>query len=155
MITRRELLCRCANGFGSLALASLIAEESARAAADDPLLPKPPHFPARAKSVIFLFMEGGPSQMDSFDPKPAAGNDYCGPLNNPLATNADGIRIGELLPLLAKQADKFSLIRSMTHGDNGHETAAYLTQTGRRPGDHGKCGRPRPRSRVDGPGGPE
>ena len=51
------------------------------------------------------------------------------------ATNVDGIRIGELLQLLAKQADKYSLIRSMTHGDNGHETAAYLTQTGRRPGD--------------------
>ena len=45
------------------------------------------------------------------------------------------MRIGELLPMLAKQADKYSLIRSMTHGDNGHETAAYLTQTGRRPGD--------------------
>ena len=89
----------------------------------------------RAKSVIQIWLAGGPSHLDSFDPKPAAGNDYCGPLNNPIATNVDGIRIGELLPLLAKQADKFSLIRSMTHGDNGHETAAYLTQTGRRPGD--------------------
>ena len=89
--------------------------------------------PARAKSVIQIWLAGGPSHVDSFDPKPAAGNDYCGPLNNPIATNVDGIRIGELLPLLAKQADKFSLIRSMTHGDNGHETAAYLTQTGRRP----------------------
>ncbi|MHB0960326.1 MAG: DUF1501 domain-containing protein [Pirellulaceae bacterium] len=91
--------------------------------------------PARAKSVIQIWLAGGPSHVDSFDPKPAAGNDYCGPLNNPIATNVDSIRIGELLPLLAKQADKFSLIRSMTHGDNGHETAAYLTQTGRRPGD--------------------
>ena len=44
--------------------------------------------------------------------------------NKPIATNVDGIRIGELLPLLAKQADKYSLIRSMTHGNNGHETAA-------------------------------
>ncbi|MCU0872955.1 MAG: DUF1501 domain-containing protein [Pirellulaceae bacterium] len=91
--------------------------------------------PAKAKSVIQIWLAGGPPHLDSFDPKPAAGNDYCGPLNNPIATNVDGIRIGELLPLLAKQADKFSLIRSMTHGDNGHETAAYLTQTGRRPGD--------------------
>jgi hypothetical protein len=90
---------------------------------------------AKAKSVIQIWLAGGPSHLDSFDPKPAAGNDYCGPLNNPIATNVDGIRIGELLPLLAKQADKFSLIRSLTHGDNGHETAAYLTQTGRRPGD--------------------
>ena len=91
--------------------------------------------PAKAKSVIQIWLSGGPSHVDSFDPKPDAGNDYCGPLNNPLATNVDGIRISELLPLLAKQADKYSLIRSMTHGDNGHETAAYLTQTGRRPGD--------------------
>ena len=91
--------------------------------------------PAKAKSVIQIWLSGGPPHLDSFDPKPAAGNDYCGPLNNPIATNVDGIRIGELLPLLAKQADKFSIIRSMTHGDNGHETAAYLTQTGRRPGD--------------------
>jgi hypothetical protein len=91
--------------------------------------------PAKAKSVIQIWLSGGPSHVDSFDPKPEAGNDYCGPLNNPLATNVDGMRIGELLPMLAKQADKYSLIRSMTHGDNGHETAAYLTQTGRRPGD--------------------
>jgi len=90
---------------------------------------------AKAKSVIQIWLAGGPSHLDSFDPKPAAGYDYCGPLNNPIATNVAGIRIGELLPLLAKQADKYSIIRSMTHGDNGHETAAYLTQTGRRPGD--------------------
>ncbi len=90
---------------------------------------------AKAKSVIQIWLAGGPPHLDTFDPKPAAGNDYCGPLNNPIATNVPGIRIGELLPLLAKQADKYALIRSMTHGDNGHETAAYLTQTGRRPGD--------------------
>jgi len=91
--------------------------------------------PAKAKSVIQIWLSGGPPHLDSFDPKPEAGNDYCGPLNNPIATSVDGIRIGELLPLLAEQAEKFSIIRSMTHGDNGHETAAYLTQTGRRPGD--------------------
>ena len=79
-------------------------------------------------------MWGGPSHLDTFDPKPAAGNDYCGPLNKPIQTNVDGIIIGELLPLLAKQADKYSIIRSMTHGNNGHETAAYMVQTGRPPG---------------------
>jgi hypothetical protein len=94
-----------------------------------------PPVKAKAKSVIQIWLSGGPPHLDMFDPKPEAGNDYCGPLNNPIATNVSGIRIGELLPLLAKQADKFALIRSMTHGDNGHETAAYLTQTGRRPGD--------------------
>jgi hypothetical protein len=62
---------------------------------------------------------------------PEAGYDYCGPLTNPIATNVSGIEIGELLPLLAKQADKYSIIRSMTHGNNGHETASYMVQTGR------------------------
>jgi hypothetical protein len=79
-------------------------------------------------------MWGGPSHIDIFDPKPEAGYDYCGPLNKPIATNVDGIRIGELLPLLAKQADKYSIIRSMTHGNNSHETASYIVQTGREPG---------------------
>ncbi len=91
--------------------------------------------PAKAKAVIQIWMWGGPSHLDTFDPKPEAGNDYCGPLKKPIATNADGIRISELLPRLAKQADKFSVIRSMTHGVNAHETASYLTQTGRKSGD--------------------
>ena len=73
--------------------------------------------------------------MDTFDPKPDSGNDYTGPLNKPIKTNVDGIIIGELLPLLAQQADKYSILRSMTHGVNGHETASYLVQTGRNPGD--------------------
>ena len=89
---------------------------------------------AKAKAVIQIWMWGGPPQLDTFDPKPDAGYDYCGPLDKPIKTNADGIRIGELLPGLAQQADKYSIIRSMTHGVNGHETAAYWTQTGRKAG---------------------
>jgi hypothetical protein len=89
--------------------------------------------PAKAKAVIQIWMWGGPSHLDTFDPKPDAGYDYAGPLNKPIATNVNGIRIGELLPLLAQQADKFSIIRSMTHGNNSHETASYITQTGRKP----------------------
>lgn len=88
----------------------------------------------KAKSVIQIWLGGGPSHIDSFDPKPDAGNDYCGQFKTPLATNVDGVRISELLPELAKQADKYSLIRSMTHGNNSHETASYLVQTGRTPG---------------------
>jgi len=91
--------------------------------------------PAKAKSIIQIWMWGGPSHLDTFDPKPGAGYDYCGPLDKPIPTNVDGIMIGELLPLLAKQADKYSVIRSMTHGINAHETAAYMVQTGRKPGD--------------------
>ena len=89
---------------------------------------------AKARSVIQIWMWGGPSHLDTFDPKPEAGYNYCGPLNKPIHTNVDGIVIGELLPLLAKQADKYSIIRSMTHGINAHETAAYMVQTGRQPG---------------------
>jgi uncharacterized protein (DUF1501 family) len=91
---------------------------------------------ARAKAVIQIWMWGGPSHLDTFDPKPQAGYDYCGPLDKPIATNVDGIVIGELLPLLGKQADKYSIIRGMTHGINAHETASYAVQTGRAPGGH-------------------
>jgi hypothetical protein len=89
---------------------------------------------AKAKSVIQIWLCGGACHIDTFDPKPDAGPDFTGPLKSPIATSVGGIRIGELLPQLAKQADKYSLIRSMTHGNNGHETASYLVQTAREPG---------------------
>jgi hypothetical protein len=88
-----------------------------------------------AKAVIQIWMWGGPSHLDTFDPKPAAGYDYTGPLNHPIDTNVPGIQIGELLPNLAKVADKYAIIRSMTHGINAHETASYVVQTGHKPGD--------------------
>ena len=87
----------------------------------------------KAKSVIQLWMAGGPTQTDTLDPKPNAGEDFTGPLRRTIPTNVNGIVIGELLPLSAKQADKYTIIRSMTHGDNGHETAAYIMQTGSKP----------------------
>lgn len=88
----------------------------------------------RARSVIQIWMWGGPAHIDTFDPKPAAGSDYTGPLNKVLDTNVPGIQVGELLPTLAQHADKYAIIRSMTHGINAHETASYLVQTGREPG---------------------
>lgn len=91
--------------------------------------------PAKAKAVIQIWMWGGPCHIDTFDPKPDAGSDFCGPLRSPIGTNVDGIQICELLPRLAKQADKYSIIRSMTHGNNGHETASYMVQTGHKPGE--------------------
>lgn len=87
----------------------------------------------RAKSVIQIWMWGGPAHTDTFDPKPDAGYDYTGPLNEMIPTNVDGIQLGSSLPLLAQHADKYAIIRSMTHGQNGHETASYITQTGRWP----------------------
>jgi hypothetical protein len=89
--------------------------------------------PAKAKTVIQMWMGGGPSHLDTFDPKPEAGYDYCGPLKHPIQTNVPGIRISELLPLMAKQADKYSILRGFTHNDGGHETATYTVTTGNLP----------------------
>lgn len=93
----------------------------------------PPKIKPRAKAVIQIWLWGGPSHSDTFDPKPEAGADYYGPFRDPIETNVSGIRINQQLPQLAKQADKYSIIRSMTHGVNAHETASYLTQTGHMP----------------------
>jgi hypothetical protein len=69
--TRRGFFEQCAGGIGIAALAQLMESEGRAAADVNPLAPKQPHFPAKAKNVIFMFMEGGPSQLDLFDPKPA------------------------------------------------------------------------------------
>jgi uncharacterized protein (DUF1501 family) len=89
--------------------------------------------PAKAKAVIQLWMAGGPTQTDTFDPKPQAGEDFTGPFRGAIATNVSGIQVSTLLPLLAKQADKYTIIRGMTHSNNAHETAAYIMQTGTMP----------------------
>ena len=124
-INRREALRRgLFTAFGLLAAPRLAP----------PLMAAAPT--AKAKAVIQIWMWGGPAHLDTFDPKPDAGNDYCGPLKTPIETNVSGVRISELLPLLAKQTDKYSLIRGMTHGVNAHETASYTVQTGRISGGH-------------------
>jgi hypothetical protein len=116
-LTRRAMLRASAVGAGGLMLGSPLQAGAVTA--------------GKAKSVIQIWMWGGPSHLDTFDPKPDAGADYCGPYKNPIETNVPGIRICETLPLLAQQADKYAIIRSMTHGINAHETASYVTQTGR------------------------
>lgn len=122
VMTRREALIRGILGSAGLVIGGRLV------AAETPGQPAPP-----AKAIIQIWMWGGPSHIDTFDPKPDAGEDYCGPLNEPIPTNVDGIQIGQLLPRLAQQADKYSIIRSMTHGSNSHETASYITQTGHQP----------------------
>ncbi|MDP4289971.1 MAG: DUF1501 domain-containing protein [Bacteroidota bacterium] len=122
-IKRLEFLYRCA-----LVSAAFLLGSSFGVNAAQPV--EKPH----AKSVIFIYLDGGPAQTDMFDPKPKAGKDYTGPYVKPIATNVAGIEIGEKLPLLAKIADKYSIIRSMTHGINGHETASYVMETGSLPG---------------------
>ena len=123
-ISRREAL---REGFFSAAGVLLGSRLVSAAASTAPMVASP----GKANSVIQIWMWGGPPLLVTFDPKPDAGEAYAGPLNHPIETNVSGIRIGELLPLLAKQADKYSIIRSMTHGINGHETASYTVQTGR------------------------
>jgi len=122
-MTRRDALKRGIAGAAGLALMNPLSQRAQSA-----------QLTAKAKSVIQIWMWGGPSHLDTFDPKPDAGDDYTGPLKNTIPTNVDGIRIGESLPKLAMQADKYAIIRSMTHGNNGHETASYIVQTGHEPG---------------------
>jgi uncharacterized protein (DUF1501 family) len=120
-ISRREALRAGLMGAGTL----LWAARPLRAAAQ----------PAKAKAVIQIWMWGGPAHVDTLDPKPEAGYDYRGPFVKPIATATDGLVINELLPLLAAQSGKYSVIHSMTHGVFAHETASYMTQTGRKPGE--------------------
>lgn len=120
-LTRREMLRLGMAGAAGLAAGDLVCW---------PAFAGTPTSSAKAKSVIQIWMWGGPSHLDTFDPKPEAGHDYTGPLDHPIATNVDGVQICELMPLLAQQADKYTIIRSMTHGVNAHETASYTVQTG-------------------------
>ena len=140
--TRRQLLQNTALGFGSLALSSLLAETSM--ATGDPLAPKAPHFPARAKRVIFLFMTGGPSQVDTFDPKPLLDRDHGKPFpgQKPRVQFAEtgtllrspwkfkkhgqsGIEVSELFPHVAGCVDDLCLVHSM-HGTNPAHGGALL-----------------------------
>jgi len=130
-VSRREAMRTGLAGAAGLALAEQLGNA---ALAAEPKAAKPAA-KAKAKSVIQVFLWGGMSHNDTWDPKPEAGYEYMGEFRKALSTNVDGMRIGELFPELAKQADKFSLINSMTHGNNGHETAAYLMQTGHTPGE--------------------
>src|SRR5581483_318423 len=109
-LSRREAIRRLLLAAGGLALSEHLSFHAYAVPAAAP-----------ARAVIQIWMWGGPAHLDTFDPKPEAGNDYCGPLTEPIETNISGVRICELLPLLAKQADKYSIIRSMTHGSFGHE----------------------------------
>lgn len=84
----------------------------------------------RAKSVILVYLDGGPAQTETFDPKPDAGRTIYGNYKGVCQTNVEGIVIGQKLPLLATMADKYTLIRSMTHGSNAHEIGHYAMVSG-------------------------
>ena len=141
VLTRREMLRMSSAGFGSLALASLLDQE---ARAENPLSVKQPHFRARAKRVIFLFMHGGPSQVDTFDYKPLLERDHGKPLpfSKPRVFSSttgnllkspwrfkqhgeSGAWISALFPEVAKCADDLCIINSM-HGSNSRHGGALL-----------------------------
>ena len=133
-LSRRDVLRLGAIGAGGLLLSGGMSLQALAAkASTQPKTSTASN--AKAKAVIQIWMWGGPCHVDTYDPKPEAGNDYSGPLSKPIETNVNGLRICQLLPELAKKADKYSVIRSMTHGVNGHETASYMVQTGRKAGE--------------------
>ena len=144
--SRRALLRQTACGFGAIALRALLAAEEN----ENPLAPKAPHFPARAQRVIFLFMHGGPSHLDTFDPKPRLERDHGKPLpfKRPLTFAEEqvgallkspftfkkhgqsGIEISELFPRLAFHADELCLVRSMVGDSVAHGGALMQLHTG-------------------------
>src|SRR5438876_1105235 len=139
-LNRRAFLASYAGSLGTLALAQLAAEgnEGSR----DPLAPKKPHFPAKAKAVICLFQHGGPSQMDLFDPKPELTKQHGKPHPDQLEVHFHtqqgkllaspfkfakhgkaGVELSELLPHTAKIVDDITLVRSMKTDSVDHEAA--------------------------------
>ena len=149
-LTRRELLQRCGMGFGALGLSSLLAPELSAGAAEisNPLLPKVAHFPAKAKHVIHLFMNGGPSHIDTFDPKPLL-NKYAGKnlptenLRTERPTGAalpspfkfkkygqSGIEVSELFAKTAESIDDIAVIRSTYADVPNHEPSLMLMNCG-------------------------
>ena len=150
---RREFLYRFGSGLGSVALTSLLAEEGLAATSDtvaalppDPLAPKDPHHAPRAKSVIFLFMAGAPSQMDTFDPKPALDRYHGKPITRIYGSlekrlyvgcpfkfkrhGESGMEISEIFPHLAECADDLAVVRSLHTSDEAHTTATFFMNTG-------------------------
>jgi hypothetical protein len=149
--SRRQFLAQLGAGFGSLALAALLAEEQARAAAH-PLAVRPPHFTPRARRVIVLFMFGGPSHLDTFDEKPALARLHGKPLPDefkprlisfpqkmgglmasPFAFRrhgASGLPVSELFPHVARVVDELCVIRSMHCSNPRHGGAVLEWHTG-------------------------
>src|SRR6187455_654107 len=158
-VTRRDALCRIGNGFGMLAFASLVGESLATAgvlaAGKGQDGPRPLDHPAKAKHVIFLFMNGGLSQVDSFDPKPALDKYHGQPLpGGSVATERKtgalmrspytfkkygkaGIEVSELFPHVGECADDICFIRSMHTDIPNHEPSMLMMNTG-----HTQVGRP-------------
>src|SRR5438552_9730849 len=153
-LTRREMLTRCANGFGAVALAGLLHDDGR--SQPSPMAARQPHFPAKARSVIFLYMDGGPSQVDTFDPKPRLDREHGQPprfrveptqfnnngnvLKSPWRFRRhgqSGIPVSDLFPHVARHVDDLAIVRSMVSNFSEHTNANYFLHSG-----HGQQGRP-------------
>jgi hypothetical protein len=150
-LTRREMLLRCANGFGAVALAAMLAEQSGGEPADTPAPRRVQHHPPRARNVIFLYMDGGPSQIDTFDHKPLLQR-YHGrdphtvfrveptQFNNVGRVMASpwrfrpygqsGLLVSDLFPHVARHADDLAVVRSVVSASPEHTSANYFLHTG-------------------------
>jgi hypothetical protein len=159
--SRRQMLANCANGFGSVALASLLGDPAYGATRNNaapnartgkernPFEPRHPHFAGKARNVIFLYMDGGPSQVDTFDPKERLIRENGKPfgakieptqfnnIGNVLASpwkfrryGQSGIPVSDLFPRIAQHADDLCVIRSMTSVFSEHTNANYFLHTG-------------------------
>ncbi|MCA9054329.1 MAG: DUF1501 domain-containing protein, partial [Planctomycetaceae bacterium] len=153
-MTRRSVLERTASGFGAAALTALMATDRGFGAADNstsesPFAPREPMFPARAKHVIFLYMDGGPSQVDTFDPKPALQAENGRPfkmevqptqfdnVGNTLGSpwefrpgGESGLPVSDLFPFVRECADELCVIRSLTSDFSEHTNANYFLHSG-------------------------
>jgi hypothetical protein len=155
-VTRREMLSTCANGFGLVALAALFGNSIETVEAATAGLIQKPHYPAKARNVIFLYMDGGPSQMDTFDPKPLLTKEHGQPFKMKMEpTQFDnngstfkspwsfknygqcGMPISELFPHIAAFADDLCVVRSMVSEFSEHTAANFFLHTGL-----GMAGRP-------------
>jgi hypothetical protein len=152
LTTRRDFLLRGGTGFGALALTALLQEGRAHAADPSPVAVKPPHFAPKAKSCIFLFMEGGPSHIDLFDPKPKlnelAGKPIppsfarvitaMGEFNSPLLASQrkwkqhgqSGLWVSDWLPHIATCADDLAVVRSCVADGINHSAGVCQMNTG-------------------------
>ncbi|MCE9607276.1 MAG: DUF1501 domain-containing protein [Planctomycetia bacterium] len=137
--SRRLMLRNTATGFGWLAAKALLAEpvQAQQRVFQSPLAPKAPNFKARAKRVIFMFMAGGPSHLDTFDWKPQlakAGrggkSQYLAPIFRFNPAGKSKIMISEIFPNLAEQADHMCLLNGMATGNPGHQQATVALHTG-------------------------
>jgi hypothetical protein len=152
------MLAQCLNGFGAVALAGMPGDEVCAAASPgkSPFTPKQPHYDAKVRNIIFLYMDGGVSQVDSFDPKPRLDKDNGKPfaarieptqfnnIGNTLASpwkfkryGESGIPVSDLFPHVGQHVDDLAVIRSMTSDFPEHTNANYFLHTG-----HGQQGRP-------------